>query len=181
MTDETTHIWNDFHKELKAYIAKTIHNQVDADDVVQDVFLKITLNIDKVKKAENMRQYLYGIVRNAINDYFRNRLYKNNNIEITEILLSEETKSLNSVIAERLKPFINGLPEKYKEALLITEFQNISQKELAERLNISYSGAKSRVQRGKDKLKEQLLACCAFERDVYGNIIDVEKNKCNCS
>lgn len=34
MTDETTHIWNDFHKELKAYIAKTIHNQVDADDVV---------------------------------------------------------------------------------------------------------------------------------------------------
>jgi RNA polymerase sigma-70 factor (ECF subfamily) len=63
----------------------------------------------------------------------------------------------------------------------MTEFQDISQKDLAIKLGISYSGAKSRVQRGKEKLKELLVACCAYQSDVYGNIINDENGKCGCS
>ncbi|MCK9220870.1 MAG: sigma-70 family RNA polymerase sigma factor [Bacteroidales bacterium] len=178
MTTEIAKIWEDFHKELRAYVAKTVRNKEDTDDIMQDVFVKIIRNIEKVNKAENLRQYLYGIVKNAIRDYFNNQKHKNNGIP--DFVIEEEIELLNSIIADRLKPFINQLPEKYKEALLITEFQNISQKELAEKLNISYSGAKSRVQRGKEKLKELLLACCAFQSDIYGNIIEVKQNKCKC-
>lgn len=178
MTTEIAKIWEDFHKELRAYILKTTRNQADTDDIMQDVFVKIIRNIEKVNKAENLRQYLYGIVKNAIKDYFNSQAYSNN--EIPDLVLEEEIESLNTIIADKLKPFINQLPGKYKEALLITEFQNISQKELAEKLNISYSGAKSRVQRGKEKLKEQLLACCVFQSDIYGNIIEVKQKKCSC-
>ncbi len=178
---EVVDIWNDFHKELKSYIAKTIHNEVDADDVMQEVFVKIIRNIHKVNKAENLRQYLYGIVRNTINDYFKTQQQKHNNAEFPVLLLEDNVKSLNTVVAERVKSFIDQLPEKYKEALLLTEFQDVSQKDLAERLNISYSGAKSRVQRGKEKLKEQLMDCCIFQSDVYGNIIEMEKKNCHCS
>ena len=180
MTIEITDIWNDFHKELRAYVAKTIRNQTDADDLMQEVFVKIIRNIDKVNEAKNLRQYLYGIVRNTIYDYFNNQLHENSYTEIPDLLSEEEEVSLNTIIADKLIPFINQLPEIYKETLLITEFQNVSQKELAEKLNISYSGAKSRVQRGKEKLKEQLLACCTFQSDVYGNIIEVKKNNCKC-
>ncbi len=178
MTTEIAKIWEDFHKELRTYVSKTVRNQADTDDIMQDVFVKIIRNIEKVNKAENLRQYLYGIVKNAIKDYFNSQAYNNN--EIPDLVLEEEIESLNTIIADKLKPFINQLPEKYKEALLITEFQNISQKELAEKLNISYSGAKSRVQRGKEKLKEQLLACCVFQGDIYGNIIEVKQKKCSC-
>lgn len=178
MTTEIAKIWEDFHKELRTYVAKTIRNQADTDDIMQDVFVKIIRNIEKVNKAENLRQYLYGIVKNAIKDYFNNQ--ERNNNEIPDLVFEEEIESLNIIIADKLKPFINQLPEKYKEALLITEFQNISQKELAEKLNISYSGAKSRVQRGKEKLKEQLLDCCVFQSDIYGNIIEVKQKKCRC-
>lgn len=180
MTAEIKKIWNDFNKELNAYVKRSVHNQDDADDIMQEVFMKIIRNIEKVNKAENLRQYLYGIVRNTINDYFNNQRIESSDIEIPEILLEEDSQSLNAIIADKLKPFINQLPEKYKEALLLTEFQDVSQKELAKRLNISYSGAKSRVQRGKEKLKEQLLACCIFQSDVYGNITDVEYKKCSC-
>jgi len=180
MTIEIINIWNDFYNELRAYVAKTIRNQADADDVMQEVFVKITLNIEKINQAKNLRQYLYGIVRNAINDYFNNQQYKNSDIEIPDLLWEEGADSLNTIIADKLKPFINQLPEKYKETLLMTEFQNVSQKELADRLNISYSGAKSRAQRGKEKLKKELLDCCTFQSDVYGNIIDVKKNNCRC-
>jgi len=180
MNINTVTIWNDFNRELKAYIKRSVVNPSDVDDIMQDIFVKIIKNIEKVNQAKNLQQYIYGVARNAINDYFNNGIYRNSYAEIPEIPLDVETESLNSIIADSLKPFIDQLPEKYREAILMTEFQNVSQKELAERLNISYSGAKSRVQRGKEKLKEQLLDCCAFQNDVYGNIIDVKKKKCDC-
>jgi RNA polymerase sigma-70 factor (ECF subfamily) len=80
-----------------------------------------------------------------------------------------------------VKPFIQKLAPNYRDALLITEFQNISQKELAQKLNISYSGAKSRVQRGKEKLKELILNCCLVQTDTYGNVLNGEDKDCACS
>lgn len=175
MTKEVTTIWTDFHKELKAFILNKTRNSADTDDILQEVFINIIRNIDKVNQAENLRHYLYGIVRNAINDYFRNKKQVIDNTAIEEKITEEENQSLNTTIAECcIKPFINKLPDNYKEALLITEFQDISQKELAQKLNISYSGAKSRVQRGKEKLKDLLLQCCNCKTDSYGNILDVE-------
>lgn len=182
MTNEVTIIWTDFHKELKAFILNKTRNSTDTDDILQDVFIKIIRNIDKINQAENLRHYLYGIVRNAINDYFRNRKLIIDDTEIEENLTEEDAQSLNTTIAECcIKPFINKLPDNYREALLITEFQNVSQKELAEKLNISYSGAKSRVQRGKEKLKELILKCCAYQSDKYGNLIDKDDKNCECS
>jgi RNA polymerase sigma-70 factor (ECF subfamily) len=175
MTNEVTTIWSDFHKELKAFILNKTRNSADTDDILQEVFIKIIRNIDKVNQAENLRHYLYGIVRNAINDYFRNKEHVTDNSVIEEKITEEENQSLNSTIAECcIKPFINKLPDNYRDALLITEFQDVSQKELAQKLNISYSGAKSRVQRGKEKLKDLLLQCCNCKTDSYGNILDVE-------
>lgn len=175
MTNEVTAIWTDFHKELKAFILNKTRNSADTDDILQEVFIKIIRNIDKINQAENLRHYLYGIVRNAINDHFRNRKHVIDNSVIEEKITEEENQSLNTTIAECcIKPFINKLPDNYRDALLITEFQDISQKELAQKLNISYSGAKSRVQRGKEKLKDLLLECCNCKADSYGNILDVE-------
>jgi RNA polymerase sigma-70 factor (ECF subfamily) len=97
-------------------------------------------------------------------------------MEIPVVVSEEDDQLLNATIADCcVKPFINKLPGEYKEALLLTEFQDISQKELAEKLNISYSGAKSRVQRGRAKLKEIILDCCAYQSDVYGNLMEAEK------
>ncbi|MFN0037146.1 MAG: sigma-70 family RNA polymerase sigma factor [Saprospiraceae bacterium] len=175
-------IWTEFHRELKGFIAKAIRNPHDADDILQDTFLKISRNPDKISGAENLRHYLYGIVRNVINDYFRHKKTDHNDPQWDSSTLSEDDKNtLNSTIAECcVRPFIGQLPEKYREALLISEFENFSQKELAEKLNISYSGAKSRVQRGKEKLKELLLNCCAYESDRYGNLFSESKKDCNC-
>ncbi len=70
-----------------------------------------------------------------------------------------------------LKPMIDDLPDKYREALWLTEFEGLTQVELAERLGISVSGAKSRVQRGRSLLRHDLLDCCQFEFDRRGGII----------
>ncbi len=175
-------IWKEFHRELKGFIVKSIQNSHDADDILQDTFLKIIHNPQKISQAENLRQYLYGIVRNGIHDYYRKIKTEKNKAQWDNAMLgTEDDHVLNTAIAEScLRPFIGQLPEKYREALLITEFEDISQKEMAQRLNISYSGAKSRVQRGREKLKELLLQCCAYKSDRYGNLISEPEKACNC-
>jgi RNA polymerase sigma-70 factor (ECF subfamily) len=182
MTSEVNLIWTEFHKELKAIILNKTRNAADTDDILQEVFIKIIRNIDKINQSQNMRQYLYGMVRNAVNDYFRKRNHNLDLSEIEEIISEEETQSLNKTIGECcVKPFIQKLAPNYRDALLITEFQQISQKDLAQKLNISYSGAKSRVQRGKEKLKELILNCCLVQTDTYGNVLDAEDKDCACS
>lgn len=179
MTD-VNHIWTSFHKELRAFIYNKTRNHSDTDDILQDVFAKIITNMDKIRQSENMRNYLFGMVRNAVNDYFRRKRY-NESLTMAEHLTEEESDSLNKSIAECcIRPFINKLPVLYREALLLTEFQDITQKELAKKLDVSYSGAKSRVQRGREKLKELILDCCALQSDSYGNLMARENNNCNC-
>jgi RNA polymerase sigma-70 factor, ECF subfamily len=68
--------------------------------------------------------------------------------------LEEESFSLKTDVAGSLKPFIDQLTHKYKEAIHMTEFEDVSQMELARRLYIPYSGAKSRGLTGKRKIKK---------------------------
>ena len=69
---------------------------------------------------------------------------------------------------------VESLPDDYRQALLLTEYEGLTQRELAERLGLSVSGAKSRVQRAREKLKEMLLDCCHFEFDRLGRVIDYQ-------
>jgi RNA polymerase sigma-70 factor (ECF subfamily) len=73
----------------------------------------------------------------------------------------------------------NAIADYYREALILTEYKGLNQRELAERLGLSFSGAKSRVQREREKLKTMLLDCCHFEFDRLGKIIDYQPN-CAC-
>ena len=71
---------------------------------------------------------------------------------------------------------IESLPEPYGDAVRLYELDGLPQQAIADRLGLSLSGAKSRVQRGREKLKEQLFACCSFQRDRRGNVIGYTRN-----
>ena len=75
---------------------------------------------------------------------------------------------------------IDEFPEPYRQALLLTDVQGLSQKQLAEQQGLSLSGAKSRVQRARDKLRDLLLQCCHFEFDRRGGIVDYYEHCCCC-
>ena len=62
----------------------------------------------------------------------------------------------------------------------MTEYENFTQKEMSQKLGLSLSGAKSRVQRAREKLKGTLLGCCHFEFDRLGNILDYRPKEQTC-
>jgi RNA polymerase sigma-70 factor (ECF subfamily) len=80
-----------------------------------------------------------------------------------------------------VRTMVTSLPTQDRQALILTEYQGLTQKDLAERLGLSFSGAKSRVQRARAKLKQQLLECCHFELDRRGHVIDYQPRCACCS
>ena len=180
MMDMIEQVWKNNERALKNYIQKKVPQSADADDLLQEVFLKITKNRDSVINAQNPATYLLAIARNVVNDFFRHQKIKEAAINRLPLLEDTNEYNFNQHLANCcLSVFIGKLPEKYREALVLSEIQQIPQKEIAQKLDISYSGAKSRVQRGRQKLKAIILDCCPYKSDAYGNLIEPTQSSCS--
>jgi len=175
-------IWREFSIPLKGFIKRRVGSNQDVEDILQNVFYKIYNNIDDLKQTEKLHAWIYRITKNEIADFYRMKKYVSNITQLSENIISvtQDEVDVNNEIAQCLITMIECLPEKYKQAILLTEFQNLTQKELGERLGLSVSGAKSRVQRARFKLKEMLLGCCVLELDRLGNVIDYKHKSIDC-
>ena len=85
---------------------------------------------------------------------------------------TREEDNFNQLVAGWLERMIGQLPHKYGIALRMAEIEGATQQEVADRLSLSLSGAKSRIQRARRMLREILLACCHIELDSEENVID---------
>jgi RNA polymerase sigma-70 factor (ECF subfamily) len=178
-TIHTEALWHEMNIALKGFIAKRVPDESTTDDILQDVFMRIHARADTLKDTTKLESWVYQITRNAIVDYYRGQKKAD---DLPETLPAEDDHDEDD-LARQLAPCVRGmihdLPDKYRDALLLTEYEGLSQNDLAEHLGISFSGAKSRVQRAREQLKGVLLQCCHFELDRLGGIIDYAPN-CNC-
>ena len=169
-------IWNEFAARLGQFIAGRVADPATAEDILHDVFLKIQRRLGQLQDPAKLQGWLYLMARNAVIDHYRTL---KETTEVPESLPAEPPA--HDIEIEELKAafrrMIHSLPEPYRDALVLTEFEGLTQKEMAVRLGISLSGAKSRVQRGREQLKQMLLERCEFEFDRLGRIIDCEPRK----
>ncbi len=185
MTEQTQKIWSTFNSHLKAYILSQIKNEHDAKDVLQDVFLKIHDNLHKLRDFDRLESWIFQITRNKINDYYRlqkknQKLTDNIKNEISDDDQLTDFDAYSLPDSSWLKPFVDELPAKYRQALVMTEYENKNQREMADELGLSVPGAKSRVQRARKKIKELILACCHFDFDHYGNVLEYKTKTKKC-
>jgi RNA polymerase sigma-70 factor (ECF subfamily) len=174
-------VWNEFSSGLKSFIVSKIKNDADADDILQDAYLKIHDNIHNLKDKTRIKPWIYQITRNLIIDYFRadNRDQKAGELLFEVSVSSPSSKFMDIAISNMIK-LMEELSPEYCEALCLTEIEGMSQKDYAEKKGLSYSGAKSRVQRARTQLKDMLLKCCHYQFDKYGTVIDIQPNCCCC-
>lgn len=171
MTPTLENIWHEFAVKLGRFIRARVADPATAEDILQDVFVKIQARLGSLEDPAKLQGWLYLIARNAIIDHYRARKETTEVPESLPAELPEDDMELEGLKAS-FRRMIYSLPEPYRDALVLTEFEGLTQKELAERLGISLSGAKSRVQRGREQLKEMLHECCSFEFDRRGRVID---------
>lgn len=168
MSTEVQIIWKDLYQELDAFVYSKVKDVEISKDILQETFVKAHLNIDKLRDCSKLTSWIYQITRNVINDHFRNR---KNFVQIEKIELAEVPDPSFQKLENCINSKIDKLPNVYKEAMVLTVFKNLKQTELADYLGISYSGAKSRVQRAKGKMKNLVADCENVETDDKGNII----------
>ncbi len=174
-------LWERYNRQLLAFIRSRVSDDAEAEDLLQEVFVRIHLNLCCLRDLSKLESWVYQITRNAITDHYRLR---KDLIEIPDTLSIEDEhpdEEPEAEIASSLKELVQELPPVYREALLLTEFGGLNQKALAEKLGISLSGAKSRVQRARQMLRDMLLACCHFELDRRGRIIAYQERCCCCA
>jgi len=172
-------LWKEYHAALGRFIRRRIADPSAVEDVLQDIFVKVHSRIDSLKDNQRVKSWLFQITRNTIIDYYRSHKRMG---ELAEGLSNSEEDEgrTEKEMTACLRPMIERLPEPYCEALLLYELRGIPQKEIAEKQRISLSGAKSRVQRGREKLKELMLECCHIEFDRRGGVVDYEPRRGDC-
>ena len=176
MKDEINTIWIDLNEELYKFILGKIRDEQVTMDIHQEVFLKIQTKIHQLKHTSKLTSWVYEVTRNTILDYFRKVSSKNTPIDDLDIPETESENFDYSKLSTCINQKIENLSSQHKEVIVLTSFQNYSQKELAEHLKISYSGTKSRVQKAREILKENILNCPNVESDNTGKLLDFENN-----
>ncbi len=173
-------IWNEYRTRLHRFILSRIKDPVVAEDIVQEVLLKAYEHLGELEDQQKILSWIYQITRNAIVDYYRKR---NPTEALYEALVMQEMDMKEDVekdLANCMAPLLERLPSRYREAVRLSEMNGLTQKEVALKQGLSLSGAKSRVQRGRQMLKTALLECCKIELGQRGSIVDYKPNK-KCS
>lgn len=158
--------WDEHKTRLRGYIAKQVRDHAAVDDILQDVFLKAHTSLHTVRSHGSLAPWLYRIAANAITDHYR--MQKPSEEVSEELAAPEPEPDYIGDLAACLQPLIDNLPETYRMALVLSEIEGLPQKEVADRLGLSLSGAKSRVQRGREKLRQSLSECCDIETGKNG-------------
>jgi RNA polymerase sigma-70 factor (ECF subfamily) len=170
-------LWQDFAAPLRAFLARRVPPGVDPDDLVQDVFLRVIRRLDSLRSTERPEGWLFQIARNALRDSLRARLRRDGRTDGLDVDVPAEADPISERAAEaELAPCLTGmirdLAEPYRTALTLTSLRGLSQVDASRLAGISVSGMKSRVQRGREQLRQMLVRCCAIAVDVRGGVSD---------
>ena len=165
-----------FQQELKGFVFKRVKDRSLTEDIVHDVFLKVQNKIGQLHEQAKLTSWIYQITKNAIIDHYRQQ---SRYLTTTDLDWENDAPNFNECVTRCLQNMMTTLPDKYREALQLADVDNLSQLELAARLGISYSGAKSRVQRARQMLKAKVDETLIIKLDSYGNVIVCEnRSKC---
>jgi RNA polymerase sigma-70 factor (ECF subfamily) len=177
---EIATIYKQFHSGLLGYVTNKVRSKQDAEDILQNVFIRISSNIDKLKDEVKLKSWLFAIARNAIIDYYRVKANKRDvavTADIDEHVFAADDPDPTKGLDQCLSSMIGLLPEEYRAIIIDAEINGIKQKDLTDKYGLAYPSVRSRVQRGRERLKQLFLDCCHIETDRQGNVIDARGKK----
>ena len=186
-TEDTRSAYAEFEGRLRPFIAGRVP-AADVDDVVQDVRLRVQRSLSGLRDDQSFVPWLYQVARSAIAESHRQRSRQpaplpEDQLEVEQPQEETGPTALEAELASYLLPLIARLPSPYREALTLIELEGMTQQAAADAFGISLSGMKSRVQRGRAKLRELLEACCRVAVDARGTVIECvpkQPGVCGC-
>lgn len=148
-------IYRDYKNKVAGYLYQRIGNPTEVEDLVSEVFVKIYSKLDTFDDSKaSLSTWIYHITQNTLTDFYRKHKILN---EIPEDA-SDEKEDLQDSVAnedmlESLASALEKLDETSRDLIILYYYKNITLKEIAEKLGISYIYAKVLHKKALDKLK----------------------------
>jgi RNA polymerase sigma-70 factor, ECF subfamily len=191
---DTQQIWSEFGDRLRAFIVRRVDGEADAEDILQEVFLRIHRHAGSVERHERLVSWLFQVTRNAIADYYRapgrrrelpggtpRDLERGEERAMGRVEdLDDDSPETRRELAACLGPMMAQLPPLYRDAVRLVDLEGLRQQDAAVRAGISVSGMKSRVQRGRRALKYLVHGCCQIDLDAGGRATDYQPRGDGC-
>lgn len=169
-------VWRPFIGGLRSFIAGRVP-EADAEDVLQNTLIRLHESVSSLRDEGRVEAWVFTIARRTIADYYRREEQRPvdgpagtaEDVVDGEGMFGEnlaEYKGEHDVheeVLSWLRPMAEELPDMYRRPLVMADFEGHTQREVADKLGLSLSGAKSRVQRARDKLGTILRRCCDVE------------------
>ncbi len=172
--------WREIEARLRPFVARRVATPADIDDVLQEVFVRMHRGMGELRETERFGGWVYRIAANAIADHGRKNarhpLAASDSVDRRETAVesASDADELEFALGECVALFVARLPSPYREAITLTELQGLTQNAAAEMLGLSISGMKSRVQRGRDKIRAMFEECCEISLDCRGRVVQCD-------
>ena len=168
--------YTEFRAGLLAFLGSKLGDRATAEDLLQEVFVKALDALDRGARPANLPAWLRTIAANALTDHYRrSRPTADLPPDLAE---SEPARSrAEREMAECLMPFIDGLPEIYREVMRPTVIEGRTTSALARELGLSPSAIKSRLSRGRAMLRSAILDCCHVEAVASGETLEYRRRR----
>ncbi len=163
----TEAIWTHLSSDLRRFIRRRVPDDHVADDLLQETFVRVHRHLPALEDADRVAAWVYRIARNVLGDHHRRAAPPV--VALDTEPAAEDLGQFRTGVPW-LGEMIRSLPDGYREAVQLAEIDGLPQQQVADRLGLSLSGAKSRIQRGRAMLKDALERCCRFEIDGRGNV-----------
>lgn len=160
--------WDRHESELRAWLRGRLGNPHDAEDMLQDLFLKAMRQDRQFCEIANARAWLFEVARNALADRLR---LKKEQVELPDDLVAEhnELAAVES-LAACLPRALAELSEEDREAITRCDLDGMTQEDYAHLKGLTLPGSKSRVQRARKRLREHLTGACQVKFDAAGKV-----------
>ena len=161
--------WSMCEAGLRGYLRHRIGQIDDAEEVLQEVFIKALRQGNNFCTINNRRAWLFQVTRNALADRLR---VSREHVPLPDDLVSTENELAPAVdgLSACLPRVLSELSAADRLAITLCDLEGRSQQELADRLGISLSAAKSRIQRARRRLKERMTSACQVRFDEDGKV-----------
>jgi RNA polymerase sigma-70 factor (ECF subfamily) len=165
-----TNAWTLHEPELRAWARHRLASAEDAEDLLQDLFLKALRQGERFCSVQNARAWLFEVARNTLADRLR---VERDTLELPEDLAQrvEEADTVDSLTA-CLPRVLSELTEEDREAIQLCDLHGMPQAEFARLKGLGLSAAKSRLQRARLRMKQQMTQVCQVHVDAQGRVLD---------
>ena len=178
-------IYKEFYPKIFRYLSRLSGNNLEAEDLTQDVFIKVNEALDKFEGRSSLSTWIYTIATNTANDHFRSASYSKGsgtiltaenikeNLEDRNVWTWQTEPTSDKMLEKKemnccIRRYVEEINENYRTVFILSEYEGIKNQEIADILGLSLDTIKIRLSRARKQLKMKMEKGCEIAREEGG-------------